>query len=94
MIITKETLLAEYEQARALAHELGQASAAIAAVAAKQRLVGLDPMTKTLNVSLSGSFNGLTEDELGFELASMINEVRGAAGNAPIPLPAPEKPKH
>ena len=35
-----------------------------------------------------------TEDELGFELASMINEVRGAAGKQPVPLPAPEKPKH
>ena len=54
-------------------------------------------MTKTLNVSLSGSFNGLTEDELGFELASMINEVRGAAGKSPVPLPAPKsesKKKH
>ena len=35
MMVTKESLLAEYEQARALAHELGEASAAIAAVAAK-----------------------------------------------------------
>ena len=86
MMVTKESLLAEYEQARSLAHELGQASAAIAAVAAKQRLVGLDPMTKSLNVSISGSFNQLTEDELGFELASMINEVRGAAGKPPLPL--------
>jgi hypothetical protein len=39
----------------------------------------------------------MTDEELQFELASMCNKVRAAAGKPPIPLPAPPKdknPKH
>lgn len=93
-MVTKESLVAEYDQAIALAHEMGQPAAAATAIAAKQRLTGHDPMTKSLNLSLTGSFSQLTEDELGFEFASMINEVRGAAGKAPVALPAPVEKKH
>ena len=94
LMVTRESICMEYDQAIALAHAQGQPAAAAGAIASKQRLMGLEPMSKSLSVSISGTFNQLTEDELGFELASMINEVRGAAGKAPVPLPAPKEPKH
>jgi hypothetical protein len=86
-MVTRESLCMEYDQAIALAHAQGQPAAAAGAIASKQKLMGLDPMSKSLSVSISGSFNSLTEDELGFELASMINEVRAAAGKPALPMP-------
>jgi hypothetical protein len=87
LMVTRESLCMEFDQAIALAHAQGQPAAAAGAIASKQKLMGLDPMSKSLNVNVSGSFNALTEDELGFELASMINEVRAAAGKGPVALP-------
>lgn len=92
-MVTKESLVAEYDQVIALAHEMGQPAAAATAIAAKQRLTGHDPMSKSLTLNVSGTFNQLTDDELGFEVASMINEARGAAGKAPVALPAPQTEK-
>lgn len=85
MLVTRESLAAEYDQAIALAHEMGQPAAAATAIAAKQKLLGMDPASKSISLNLT--FSDRTDDELGFELASMINEVRGAAGKAPLALP-------
>lgn len=90
MVVTRETLAAEYDQAIALAHEMGQPAAAATAIAAKQKLMGLDPATKNLNVNVY-AFADRTDDELHFELASMINEVRAAVGKAPVALPEAKK---
>jgi hypothetical protein len=35
----------------------------------------------------------MTDEELQFELASLFNEVRAAAGEPIVPLPAPPKGK-
>lgn len=87
-MITRETLVAEYEQAAALAHELGQPAAAVAAIKEKQRLLELDPVSKSVNVNINATFNQMTDDELRFEVASMINEARAIKGHPPIALPA------
>jgi hypothetical protein len=89
LMVTRETLAAEFDQAIELAHQLGQPSAAIAGIQAKAKLFGLEAPSKSVNVNLSSTFNALTDEELQFELASMFNEVRVAAGKPPIPLPAP-----
>jgi hypothetical protein len=94
MHVTRETLAAELDDAAAQAAELGQTSARVSALQTKARLFGLEAPTRSINLNVTGTFNQLTEDELGFELASMINEVRGAAGKAPVPLPAPVEKKH
>ena len=94
MIVTRESLAAEYDQVIAGAHREKQYAAAASAIAAKQKLLGFDPAQRNLNVNLTGSFNGLTDDELAFEFASMINEARASAGKAPIALPAPKEKKH
>ena len=94
MMVTRESLCMEFDHVIALAHAERQPGAAASALAAKQKLMGFDPVSKSVSVNLSESFIDLTEDELGFELASMINEVRGAAGKAPVALPAPVEKKH
>ena len=94
IIVTRETIAAEIDQAVELAHQLGQPAAAIAGGQAKARLYGVEAPSRSVNLNISGSFNALTEDELGFELASMINEVRAAAGKVPVALPAPVEKKH
>ncbi|WP_095201271.1 terminase small subunit [Mesorhizobium carmichaelinearum] len=86
LIITKESLCAELEQARALAHEQGQSAAATAASVAKARLLGIEA-PKEINVNLTATFNQMTDDELRFEVASMINEARAVKGQPPIALP-------
>lgn len=86
LIVTKETLCAELEQARALAHELGQPAAATAASVAKARLLGIEA-PKELNVNLTATFNQMTDSELHFEIAAMINEIRAAKGMPLRPLP-------
>lgn len=85
LIVSKESLYAEYEAARALAIEQGQAAAAISATAAKARLFGLEA-PKDVNIKLNVTFSQMTDDELRFEVASMINEVRAIKGLAPLEL--------
>lgn len=93
-VVTRETLAAEIDQAAEIAAGLDQPSVVVQAAMAKAKLYGLEAPSRSVNLNISGTFNALTEDELHFELASMLNEVRAAAGKAPVALPAPEKPKH
>ena len=86
LIVTKESLCAEYEAARALAIEQGQAAAAISATAAKARLFGLEA-PKDVNIKFNATFNQMTDDELRFEVASMVNELRAMKGQPPLELP-------
>ncbi|MER9912813.1 terminase small subunit [Mesorhizobium sp. M0050] len=88
MVVTRESLASELDDAAAQAEELGQSSARVSALAAKAKLFGLEAPTRNLNVNLSGTFNQLTDDELRFEVASMINEARSVKGVPPIALPA------
>ncbi|MFK0693085.1 terminase small subunit [Mesorhizobium sp. IMUNJ 23033] len=85
LIVSKESLWVEYEAARALAIKQGQAAAAISATAAKARLFGLEA-PKDVNIKLNATFNQMTDDELRFEVASMINEARAIKGLAPLEL--------
>jgi predicted RND superfamily exporter protein len=87
-MITRETLVAEYEQVIALAHEVGQPAAAATAIKEKQRLMELDPASKNINVNINATFNQMTDDELRFEVASMVNELRAMKGQPPLALPA------
>lgn len=91
MTVTRESLALEYQQIAEAAFADGQYAAAKSAVEAKQSVLGLDATTKSLSVNVSATFNGHTDDELQFELASMLNEVRGAAGKQPVALPAPKE---
>lgn len=92
-MITRESLVAEYDQAINLAHELGQAAAAVSGIKEKQRLLELDPASKNVNVNLNASFNQLTDDEMRFEVASMINEARAVKGQPPLALPVNKEEK-
>ncbi|TIV83813.1 MAG: hypothetical protein E5V64_06515 [Mesorhizobium sp.] len=92
-MVTRETLVAEYEQAAALAHELGQPAAAVSAIKEKQRLLDLDPVQKNLNLNINATFNQLTDDELRFEVASMVNELRAVKGQPPLALPVKKEEK-
>ncbi|ESY85776.1 terminase [Mesorhizobium sp. LNHC220B00] len=83
LMISKESLCAELEQARALAHEHGQAAAATAASIAKARLLGIEA-PKELNVNLTATVNQMTDSELHFEIAAMINEIRALKGMRPL----------
>lgn len=91
MLVTRESLAAEYDQIAQAAFAEQQFAAAKSAVEAKQGVLGLDQPSKSLNVNINGNFNALTEDELAAELASMFNEVRAAAGKPVLELPEPKK---
>lgn len=93
MVVTRESLAAELDDAANQASELGQSSARVSALATKAKLFGLEAPTRNLNVNLSGTFNQLTDDELRFEVASMINEARAVKGQPPIQLPAQREEK-
>jgi hypothetical protein len=43
---------------------------------------------QNVNVNLSGTFNQMTDDELRYELASLVNAVRAAKGQPLVALPA------
>lgn len=93
-VVTRESLAAEIDQAAEQAADLDQPSVRVQAAMAKAKLYGLEAPSRSVNLNISGTFNQLTDDELSFEVASMINEARGAAGKAPVPLPAPVEKKH
>lgn len=88
MVVTRETLAAELDDAATQAAELGQSSARVSALAAKAKLFGLEAPTRNLNVNLSGTFSQLTDDEMRYEVASMVNELRAVKGQPQIALPA------
>ena len=73
--------MAELNQAIALAHKTENASALTSAIQAKAKIMGHD-VQRSVNVNLSGTFNAMTDEELQFELASMLNEVSRCCGEA------------
>lgn len=93
MMVTRESLAAELDDAAHQAAELGQSSARVSALATKAKLFGLEAPNRNLNVNLNGTFNQLTDDELRFEVASMVNELRAVKGQQPIPLPVKKEEK-
>jgi hypothetical protein len=88
MAVTRESLAAEINQGIVLAHQTDQPAAVISGAMAKAKLFGLEAPSRNLNVNLSGTFNQLTDDELRFEVASMVNELRAMKGQPPLALPA------
>jgi hypothetical protein len=88
VVVTKESIAAELDAAAEQAALLDQPSARIAAATAKAKLFGVEAPTRNLNVNLSGTFSQLTDDEMRYEVASMVNELRSVKGQPPIPLPA------
>lgn len=93
MAVTRESLAAEIDQGIVLAHKTEQPASVISGAMAKAELFGLKSPNRNLNVNLSGTFNQLTDDELRFEVASMINEARAVKGQPPIALPAKKEEK-
>ncbi len=87
MVVTRESLVAEYDQIISAAHREKQYGAAATALAAKAKITGHD-IQRSVNVNMTGSFSQLTDDEMRFEVASMINEARAVKGVPPIALPA------
>jgi hypothetical protein len=79
MVVTKESLTLELDQAIAFAYEQGQPSAVIAGIQAKAKLHGLDAPQK---VEVDYHWDQLSEDEIAFEFATLIAEARAAAGVA------------
>lgn len=93
IVVTKESIAAELDAASEQAALLDQPSARIAAATAKAKLFGVEAPSKNINLNLSATFNQLTDDELRFEVASMINEARAVKGQPPIALPAKREEK-
>lgn len=94
VVVTKESIAMEMDQAAEQATLLDQPSVRLAAAQAKAKLFGLEAPSKSLHIV--ANFNGATDEELAFEIASMLNEVRAAAGKPPaVALPAPkDEAKH
>jgi len=93
MGVTRESLAREYDQIAQAAFAAGQFAAAKGAVEAKQGVLGLDPTSKSENLNLNGTFNQLTDEELRYEFASMLNEIRAAKGEPPRELPVKDEEK-
>jgi hypothetical protein len=91
VVVTRESLAAEIDDAAEQASELDQPSVRIQAAMAKAKLFGLEAPSKNVNVNLSGTFNQMTDDELRYELASLVNAVRAATDKPLLELPGPKK---
>jgi hypothetical protein len=78
--VTREGLAAQLDQAIALAHQSDNPGAAVSAIRTKAQLYGLieAPNRGSGDGTTINVYTQLTDDELLFELASMINEVRAA----------------
>jgi hypothetical protein len=61
------------------------------AAMAKAKLFGLEAPSWNLNVNVNARFNQMTDDELRYELASLVNAVRAAKGQPLVELPGPKK---
>lgn len=72
--VTVESIAAQLDEDRALAHKKGQAGAAVSASMAKAKLFGLgvDKRETTYN----HNYSQMTEDEVLSELASLNQELR------------------
>jgi hypothetical protein len=92
MVVTRESLVAEYDQIIAAAYREKQYSAAATALAAKSKITGHD-VQRNLNINVNATFNQMTDDELRFELASLVNAVRGATGKPLLDVPARKEEK-
>jgi hypothetical protein len=88
MNVTRESLAREYDHIAQAAYADGQFAAAKGAIEAKQSVLGLDTEKKNINVNINATFNQMTDDELRFEVASMVNELRAMKGQPPLALPA------
>ncbi|BCH33016.1 hypothetical protein MesoLjLc_49460 [Mesorhizobium sp. L-8-10] len=71
--VTITTIATQLDEDRALAHAKGQASAAVAASMAKARLYGL--LVDKVEATVSHSFSNLSDQELDFEIAALVNEM-------------------
>ena len=89
MSVTRESIAAEIDQGIQLAHQERQPAAVISGAMAKAKLYGLTETPKSgggnTNINM---YPQMTDEELRYELASMINEVRAANAMPLIALPA------
>lgn len=91
VVVTRESLAAEIDDAAEQASELDQPSVRVQAAMAKAKLFGLEAPSKNVNLNINATYNQMTDDELRFELASMVNAVRAAKGQPLLELPGPKK---
>ena len=78
MAVTIELLAMELDQAIAIAHEERNAAAIVTAVQAKAKLFGLD--VSKVNHEVTHDYAKMSDEELNYELATFIAEIRAAAG--------------
>lgn len=71
--VTKETLLAELEEARQVAYENDQAAAMVSATVAKARITG--NIIDRREVGEAGAFDGMTDEELVADAARRAREL-------------------
>lgn len=83
-VVTRASLVAELDQAIALAHERGQASAAIAGVVAKAKMLGLEE-PKPEHESATKKFENMTQQEIEYMWAEMLADIRAAKALLPAP---------
>jgi hypothetical protein len=86
-VVTRETLAAEIDQATERASDLDQPATVIAGAMAKAKLYGLEAPSKNVQMNINATFNQMTDEELRFELASLVNAVRAARGQPLVALP-------
>jgi hypothetical protein len=87
VVVTRETLAAEIDQATERASDLDQPATVIAGAMAKAKLYGLEAPSKNVQMNINATFNQMTDEELRFELASLVNAVRAARGQPLVALP-------
>jgi hypothetical protein len=76
--VTRETLLAELEEARQFAIEKGNPGAVVSAIVAKARVTG--NIIDRREVGPAGAFDGMTDEELVAEAVRRAREL-GIAGS-------------
>jgi len=90
MSVTRESIAAEIDQGIALAHQERQPAAVISGAMAKAKLYGMIETPKSGGDTNINMYAQMSDDELLYELASMVNEVR-AANAMPLRVLPPRK---
>ena len=84
-MVTIESIADQLDEDRRLAHQKGQAGAAVAASMAKAKLYGLD--VERVQVEATHRFANLSDEELRFELGALLAKARGLRSQAQIEAP-------
>lgn len=87
--VTRETIAATLDAAIEQAANLDQPGVVIAGAMAKAKLFGLEAPRKVEANHTHNHISRMSQEELNFELAVLLNKARVAAGGQALPLPPP-----